>query len=191
MHTTLHRHFWRHALLLAVVSIVGLLASAIEARAVLLSTSATRNTTPPSEDEGLAGWNIEATFGSYLATPIDATHFIAAQHIYDTVGSTNPPPTTITFAGSTYTVDGSSRTADPNSDLCIYSITGGTFPSYATLYNSSSDGPETGKTLTVFGKGWWDRGDPVYVGSSLAGWQWQPGYGVQSGGHMLPARWIH
>jgi hypothetical protein len=162
-----HRHLWRHAFLLAAVFTTGVLASAIEARAVILYSTDVRNTSPPSDAEGLAAWKLEATWGTYLATPIDATHFMVARHCYGY--GTDPTPTTISFLGGTYTVDTGSRVWD--NDLCIYSIVGSTFPNYATLYNEAVDGPETDKVLTVFGCGR-KRGGEVKVGSTLKGWYW-------------------
>ncbi len=180
MRKTFHRHSWRQTVLLAAVLTTALLASATRVRAVIIYSSdtvATRNLDPPSESEGLAGWDLQATFGNFLATPIDPTHFIAAQHIYGDVGSGNPPPATITFQNHTYTVDGSSRTADPGSDLCIYSIVGDTFPTYATLYDESIDGSELNKPLTVIGRGT-SPGASILVGGQPRGWNW---YGSADG----------
>ena len=124
---------------------------AIEARAVIIYTTIlTGHEIPASRRyaQGLAAWNLEATWGYYLATPIDATHFIAASHV--------AAASTLTFQGNTYTVtqQGDIAKDTPNSDLEIYSIVGGSFPTYATLYNSNAvDGSEVGKTLTVIGRG--------------------------------------
>ncbi len=69
MRTPSHRHSWRRgATLLAAIFSTRLLVSAIEARVVIIYGSATRNTTAPSEDQGLAGWDLEAQFGNYTAT---------------------------------------------------------------------------------------------------------------------------
>ena len=58
MRTPSHRHSWRRgATLLAAIFSTRLLVSAIEARVVIIYGSATRNTTAPSEDQGLAGWD--------------------------------------------------------------------------------------------------------------------------------------
>jgi hypothetical protein len=173
-----HRHSWRRATLLAAIFTTGLLASAIEARAVIIYGSATLNTAPPSEDQGLAGWNLEAQFGNFLATPIDATHFVCAKHVGLAADS-------VVFQGGTYTVDSTSRQTDDSSDLCIYSITGGAFPTYAPLYNPSIDGPLLGKTLTVIGRSPYACGAGVYVNSNLVGWQWASASGSQSWGQNL------
>jgi hypothetical protein len=178
MRKTFHRHSWRRVILLAAVVTSGLLASAIEARAVILCDSASRNTDAPLENQGLAGWNLEATWGSFLATPIDPTHFICAKHI-------TSPASTITFQGSTYTVNMVSRQEDSHSDLCIYSLSSGTFPTYAPLYNESIDGSATGKTLTVFGKGVYQRGAEVTLNSTLLGWKWDSASGSESWGQNI------
>ncbi len=74
---------------------------------------------------------------------------------------------------------------DGSSDLCIYSITGGTFPTYASLYNESVDGPLLGKTLTVIGKSPYTQGTPVTVNSNLVGWQWAYASGDESWGQNI------
>ena len=72
-----HSGWWR-SLLLSAIWLGPFLSAAPDAWAVVLYSSADRNLTPPTTDQGLAAWNLEATWGSFLATPIDATHFIAA-----------------------------------------------------------------------------------------------------------------
>jgi len=177
-----HRHLWRHAFLLAAVFTTGVLASAIEARAVILYSTDVRNTSAPSDAEGLTAWNIEGMWGSYLATPIDDTHFVVAQHLYSY--GTDPLPTTISFQNHTYNVNTSSRVPDAASDLCIYSIVGDTFPTHATLYDASIDGLEKDKTLTVIGKGTL-RGVDVKVGTTLKGWQWGTGSSDKTWGQNI------
>lgn len=151
-----------------------LLLLASEASAVILYSSATRNTSAPSAQDGLAAWNLEATWGSYLATPIDSTHFIAASHVGDASSS-------ITFQGVTYQVNLASRTTDTGSDLSIYTLASGSFPTYAPLYNASVDGSEAGKAITIIGRGT-QRGSAVYVNSTLKGWQWGTADYVESWG---------
>jgi hypothetical protein len=106
--------------------------AAREARAVILYSSPTSNTSPPSDAQGLPAWNLEGTFGAYLATPIDASHFIAAAHI-----GLAPSITVLDASGQphTYQVDtsfngGVGYARDPGSDLCVYQIKG-TFPAWA------------------------------------------------------------
>lgn len=100
-------------------------------------------------------------FRGFLGTPIDATHFITAQHIgialTDTITFTEGPN-----VGSYSIV---SWGDDPGSDLRIVKIAG-TFADWVHLYGS---GTETNKTATIFGRG----GAPqtsVYIGAGLKGW---------------------
>ena len=173
---------WR-GVVVSVIGLAGVLAVGLDAQGVILYTNPddnsdpSRNTSPPSAADGLAGWNIEAQWSSFLATPIDATHFIAAKH----VGFAS---STITFQNVAYQVDPSSRVSDPSSDLTIYTLQSGSFPTWATLYSSAVDGSEIGKTLTVIGRGT-QRGASVYVGGSVAGWQWGASDGVQSWGQNV------
>ena len=194
MRETYRRCSWRNAVLLTAVFATGVLASAIEARAVFVYSSdtvVTQNLSAPSESEGLDGWNLEASFGKtvinpdgtttlwpYLAVPIDATHFITAQHIYNIYSTTGGgPPTQITYQGHPYDVATPSLNTtffpDPNSDLSIYTLAAGqTFPSYATLYDESVDGPLSGKTVTVIGCGTTPGGSVVTSGGQARGWYW-------------------
>jgi len=172
------RHY-RWQFLIVLVSLGQVLAFALNASAVVLYSTATRNTEAPSTANGLAGWNLQATFGYFLVTPIDPTHFIAAKHI-----SFFPSFSTVTLGKDTYNVDTSYRKTDPDSDLCIYRISSGRFSSYAPLYNAAVDGSEIGKTLTVFGKGR-QRGNDVTVNGQLKGWQWGTFDHVQSWGQNI------
>ena len=95
-----------------------------------------RNTDPPSADQGLEGWNLEATLGSFLATPIDATHFIAAKHVVQFAVPT------LTFNGGDCGANLSSDVQVPNSDLVVYTLSSGSFSTWATLYNSAVDGSD-------------------------------------------------
>ena len=149
----------------------GMLAWTPHALAVILYSTATRNTSAPSIDEGLAAWNLQGrTNLGYLGTPISSQYFIAAEHI-GVVSS-------ITVGSQTYSVTG--YVNDPLSDLRIYKING-TFSTYATLYNSDVDGSEVGKMITIFGTGT-QRGSSVVVGSELKGWQWGTADYVKSWG---------
>lgn len=167
----------------AVVSVVfaiAVLAMAVDARAVILYSTPDRNTEAPLAAMGLDAWNLQAAWGSYLTTPIDATHFIAAKHLNtDTFDAS-----TIAFQGEVYTVDESSRVADPGSDLVIYSIVGGTFSNYATLYDATVDGSEIGKTVAILGRGT-QRGAAVNVDGELAGWHWGSADHLQSWGQNV------
>ena len=179
-----HARVWP-ALFLCAAVLGGLGIAAGDARAVILYSTATQNTSPPPSEDGLAAWNLEGAFGGFLATPIASQYFIAAQHVgYNS---------SITFQGTTYQVDtsfdgGLGYADDPGSDLRIYKIQG-TFPTYATLYDAATDGSEMGKTLTDIGRGT-TRGPAVvnpttggtigwYWGTSTGSWSW--GQNVVSG----------
>jgi hypothetical protein len=176
------------AILVACVG--GVLGSVLDARAVIIysSTTPTRNTSASSSDQGLSAWNYEAFWGSFLATPIDPTHFIAAQH----VGVPNPAQITIRDPSNpshlmTYPVNAASEASDPGSDLCIFTLaSGNSFPTnaYAPLYNAAVDGSEVGKTLTVIGRGT-PPGAEVRVGGILKGWQWGSYDGAESWGQNI------
>lgn len=168
-----------HALAAATVA-AALLATASNAWAVILYSTATRNMLPPSVAQGLDAWNLEGSWGGFLATPIDSTHFIAAQHV-----GTYP---SITFQNQTYQVDtsfngGLGYADDPSSDLAVYKIDG-TFPTYATLYDPKVDGSEVGKAMTVIGRGS-QRGSDVSVGGVLKGWLWGDRDGALSWGQNV------
>jgi hypothetical protein len=170
-----HSGGWR-GLLLSAIWLAPFLSAAPDAWAVVLYSSADRNLTPPTTDQGLAAWNLEATWGSFLATPIDATHFIAAAHVGDAGGSQ------ITFQGTNYSVNTSSEATDAGSDLCIWTLASGTFPTWAPLYNAAVDGSEVGKSMIVIGRGT-QRGTAVTTADgALKGWQWGNGDGLESWG---------
>ena len=184
MNIAIQNGLWRRGAGTALIVMLLILTAATDARAVFLYSTADRNTTPPSAAQGLDAWNLQANWGSFLATPIDDTHFIAAKHVGMQSG-------TITVTSGTSTlnllVDSTSGKADPYSDLAIYSLQSGyTFPAYAPLYCSSIDGSMVGKTLTVIGRGT-QRGSEVLVGGtgSLAGWQWGANDHVRSWGQNV------
>ncbi len=163
---------------LSVAGLVVVLAMASQAPAVILYSSADRNTSEPTPDQGQDAWNLEATWGSYLATPVNATHFLAAQHVG--VASND-----VVLNGVTYQVNTSSGVADPNSDLEVFTLASGySFPTWATLYNSAVNGSEIGKTITVIGRGT-TRGDAVTVGSVTKGWTWGDYDGAKSWGQNV------
>jgi hypothetical protein len=167
---------WRDVIL-CIGFLAGILSTAIDAQGVILYSTPDRNTTPPSVAEGLDAWNLQALWGSYLATPIDATHFIAARHIRMS--------TTIVFQNQTYPVDMSYAEADLGSDLAIFKLKSGSFSTYAPLYNAAVDGPEIGKTMTIIGRGT-QRGNAVYDdNNALRGWEWGTNDGVKSWGQNV------
>jgi hypothetical protein len=163
------------------------LAPALDAKAVIVYSSgtyATRNTSPPPADPPVTdqtqqGWNYEFQWGGFLATPIDATHFLGAKHVGLQATSIQ-----VQFPDGYHTlqVNSSSRVDDPGSDLSMFTLQAGySFPTWAPLYRATVDGSEANKTLTVIGRGT-QPGDPLYVNSVKAGWYWGPGDGVQSWG---------
>ena len=101
------------------------------------------------------------TFRGFLGTPIDATHFITAQHIgiaaNDTISFSQGPNV------GTYSIVGWAD--DAGSDLRIVKIAG-TFQDWVPLNGS---GYETNKTATIFGRGGRPSGS-VFVGAELKGW---------------------
>ena len=100
-------------------------------------------------------------FRGFLGTPIDATHFITAQHIgiaaTDTITFTEGPNV------GTYSI--ASWGDDPGSDLRIVKITG-TFQDWVPLNGSNN---EANKTATIFGRGGAPQAS-VYVGLEFKGW---------------------
>ena len=125
------------------------------------------NTTAPTGALANSGWQWVGYWGSFQGAPIDAHHFLAANHVGGSVG--NP----FTYQGINYTTVRSF--VDPASDLRIWEVREA-FPSWAPLYRA---GTEVGRGLIVFGRGVTRgaevrttvAGTGVAVGS-LAGWQW-------------------
>ena len=106
---------WRRFGVFSVAFLAGALAVAFDAQGVILYSTPDRNITPPSVSDGLDAWDLEATWGSFLATPIDATHFIAASHV-------GFQSSTITLNNIDYQVDASFGVPDTGSDLSIYKL---------------------------------------------------------------------
>jgi len=114
-----------------------------------------------------SGWQWVGYWSSFQGTPIDAHHFLAANHVGGNVGDS------FTYQGVNYTTVRSF--ADPASDLRIWEVREA-FPSWAPLYRA---GTEVGRGLIVYGRGVTRgtevrttvAGTGVAVGS-LAGWQW-------------------
>jgi hypothetical protein len=173
-----------------IVAVVLLLLCAGQASAVLLYSSSNRNTAAPgsltnrADSYGPAGqddprhllnsgWQYQGSFaGSFLATPIDATHVIAAHHTVPDVTTTNSFVYTL-LNGQTPTYTLGNRQSIPNTDLDVWTITSGTVDHWAPLWNPGVDGSELGKSLVVFGRGR-PRGAEVRdpASNALKGWQW-------------------
>ena len=148
----------------AAIVVAGILAASPEAFGVIEYTATgpvvSRNTTAPTDSSLLALWNNEVEVGAYLGTPIDSTHFIAAQHIgaYSTYSKFNGT------TWSTYNIVGYAD--DPGTDLRIYQIAPGETLTPAPLYTGAA-GSEIGKTMTVFG-----RGTQPGTAYGSVGWLW-------------------
>lgn len=123
------------------------------------------NTTAPGGALAGSGWQWQALWGGFTATPIGPKHFITAKHVGGAVGQS------VTLDGVSYTVVLLHEHAD--SDLRIGEIAG-VFPTWAPLYRGAG---EVGKSLVVFGRGV-ERGTEVRVGGVLKGWQWGGNGGV-------------
>lgn len=153
----------RTQLLLA--SAASLLTPSHDAAAILVaesgSTAVRQTSTQGLTTAELALHALLGEFRGFLGTPVDATHFITAQHIGIA------PSDTITFPGGpnagTYAITGWAD--DPGSDLRIVTIAG-TFQDWVSLNGS---GYEAGKTVTIFGRGGAPSSE-VFVGSELKGW---------------------
>ena len=140
------------------------------ARAVTFISTAdpTFNTTPPTGALAGSGWQYEASFGPFLATAVGPHHFLTVKHI-------GIPSNVFVYQGAAYTII--SYYDDPGGDLRMF-VVAETVPSYAPVYSGSS---ELGRDIVVIGRGT-QRGNPVYVGSTLLGWEWGSGDTVQRWG---------
>jgi len=160
----------RIQMLLALVLACGALtAPRAEALAFYSTADTSFHTTAPSlggiPSDG--GWQWVGNWIGFQAVPIDAHHFLAANHIGGSVGNT------FILNGATYTTV--NTFGDASTDLRIWEVRE-TFPSWAPLY---TNGNEIGKGLVVFGRGV-IRGAAVNTAvavpgvpaGALAGWQW-------------------
>jgi hypothetical protein len=153
----------------AVIILTFVAAPSLTRGVILFSTGdPSANTTAPTGTLAGSGWQYEATFGSFLGTAIDPHHFITVKHI-------GIASSVFVYQGVNYTVV--NWFDDPYTDLRIFEVAE-TIPTYATMYSRSD---EVGRDLVVIGRGT-QRGDPVFLGSTLAGWNWGPGDGVQRWG---------
>jgi hypothetical protein len=126
-----------------VAAAIALSSGVRDTSAVILVDREQRNLTPPTGSL-LSAWNLQGTYSSFSATPISPHQFISARHIGAGAGGA------IDFDGSFYTVTASTDIA--GTDLRVFTISG-TFPTYASLWDSSVDGSEIGKPMAVFGRG--------------------------------------
>lgn len=109
---------------------------------VLISTAdPSVNITAPGGALAGSGWQWQGVWGSFLGTAIGPHHFITSKQVGGSIGQS------FVLGGVSYATDAVS--ADPNSDLAVWRVTG-TFSSYAPLYTGSD---EVGKNLVVIGRG--------------------------------------
>src|SRR5215218_3374964 len=88
---------------------IAFITAAQPAQAVLMTRTATRNTSTPINGLTGSGWQWEGNFGGFLGTPIGKNYFITAEHIGGNVGST------FTLGGKTYNTV--AKYDDPTTDL--------------------------------------------------------------------------
>ena len=130
------------------------------------------NTTAPTGALAGSGWQWVGTWGGFQGVPIDAHHFLAANHVGGTVGDP--------FVLNDVTYTTVNTFGDASTDLRIWEVRE-TFPAWAPIYRN---GDEIGRGLVVFGRGV-TRGTEVRTAvavpgvpvNSLAGWQWGSGDG--------------
>ena len=104
----------------------------------------------------------EASFGTYLATPISPHYFVTANHIGNGNGNG-----VLTFNNGTSTTTTYTATlAGASNDLAIWHVTSGAFSLYAPLFTTSG---EVGKPIVGIGNGT-TRGNPLLVNGQLSGW---------------------
>src|SRR5688500_9341878 len=135
------------------------LALATPARAILLYSTAQRNTWAPSGTIYNSGWQYQGYWGSFAGTPISARHFITAGHVGGAVGQT------FHFRGQNYTAR--AMFDDPNSDLRIWQVDRN-MPYWAPIYRGFA---EQGKQAVLHGRGT-QRGGDIYVSGQKKGWYW-------------------
>ncbi len=165
-------------LLLALSS---LMAFAPSAHGILFydTGDASHNIAAPSGGYANSGWQYEGYFGSYLGTMISPTMFITAQHIG--VNSSTFSYATL-FSGAptvNYSIDSSANGGIgywniAGTDLRIFQITGGTFPTYAPIYSGNAD---LTAAFVDTGRGG-PRGADVTLSSTLKGYSTTASDGV-------------
>ena len=154
----------------ATLSLLFLLMAAGQARAVILYSSPTRNTSAPAGLYANSGWQYQGRWVGVNGTPIGPRHFITAGHVGGGLGSA------FRYRGADYTA--SAYYDDPNSDLRIWKVNK-SMPAWAPLWTSA--GTEVGRGLTVFGRGR-PRGEEVRANGVRKGWRWGAGDSAQSWG---------
>lgn len=172
------------------VGAAGLLfACATTADAVITYGDPGRLTAPDASSIAYPAWQLQGQFSNgRLFTPIGPNLILFAKHVfYQPSGPTTPLGAAypVYFGGQTFTLDPSYNNGlgvylDPASDMGVFRINE-TFPAYAELYPEGSSDILGNKPALVFGSGT-QRGDPVYVNSTLKGWNWGATDNVRSWG---------
>jgi hypothetical protein len=156
---------------LACATLLGL---APQAHAIVLYSSATRNTSAPTGAYLNSGWQYEGDLGGWAATVISKKFIITAGHIGAQINNN-------------FVINGENhRTVkmwqDPTSDLRIFQ-TVGSYNFAAPLFKDST---ELGRSVVIFGRGT-QRGDDVIVNGKLKGWKWGASDSVLSWGRNAVA----
>jgi hypothetical protein len=139
------------------------------AKGIILADQWWRNKSAPTGSFANSGWQWQGNWGAFSGTPIGKNYFITASHVGGAVGQS------LVLKGVSYQT--TAMYDDPSSDLRIWK-TSKSFSSWAPIYTL---GGEANKTAVLFGRGT-QRGNGVYVGSSLKGWTWGPQDQVRSWG---------
>lgn len=118
---------------------------------------------------GGGGWDWTGKFGPFTGVPVGPSSFLTASHIGQSPGQF------FTWRGQSFRAVASE--SDPQSDLCIWHISG-EFPGFAPRVTSDL---REGDGVVILGRGT-SRGTQVLVdrgfGPELAGWQWGANDGV-------------
>jgi len=139
------------------------------ADAVILRSTATRNTIAPAGALANSGWQLQGRWRGFLGTPISKKYFITAGHGGGDVG------TKFYLGARVFTT--TAMWDDPATDLRIYSVNK-TFDAWAPRYTGNR---EVGKHAIIFGRGT-QRGNEVRANTILKGWEWGTNDQVQSRG---------
>ncbi len=151
------------------------------ARAILFydTSDASHNIVAPTAAFANSGWQYEGFFGSYLGTMVSPTMFMTAQHIgvnsstfsYDAIFSGAP---TVNYSINSSANGGVGYWNISGTDLRIYQISGGTFPTYAPIHSGSAD---LTSDFVVTGRGG-PRGAEVTLGFTSKGYSTTASDGV-------------
>lgn len=135
------------------------------------TASTTYNTSAPTGILADSGWQYEGYFGLGLGTMISPNLFITAGHTgvlsstftYASLFSGAPD---VTYSINTSANGGVGYWNIAGTDLRIYQITGGTFPTYAPIYSGNAD---LTSDFVVTGRGA-PKGAAVTLGGNTQGW---------------------